>query len=209
MNSLTSERHPLLHSLSDVDRSHAPLARGSTVLESMYLWDGALTSSDLRICGCEGKKTQAYLTYPFIQLLVYFLHCTAWLRKYVRNQTLRNQLRHSLLIFGTTQAFCLEKPHAILSPGIFPHAALWCAPVGLALWRCEILLWPKYWNFAPRWWRRSPLSWSKGSEEPGWLSLWNKSRIHFGLIYTSWSVRGFQRVNLKKIKLALVPKQQM
>lgn len=117
--------------------------------------------------------------------------------------------RHSLLIFGTTQAFCLEKPHAILSPGIFPHAALWCAPVGLALWRCEILLWPKYWNFAPRWWRRSPLSWSTGSEEPDWLSLWNKSRIHFGLIYTSWSVRGFQRVNLKKIKLALVPKQQM
>lgn len=210
MNSLTSERHPLLHSLSDVDRKprplgsrlncsgvDVPLRRCSHVVrfENLWVWR-------------EKNHKLIWLTHSFS---CWSISCT------VQHDSENTwgikpwgiSCHHSLLIFGTTQAFCLEKPHAILSPGIFPHAALWCAPVGLALWRCEILLWPKYWNFAPRWWRRSPLSWSKGSEEPGWLSLWNKSRIHFGLIYTSWSVRGFQRVNLKKIKLALVPKQQM
>lgn len=54
-----------------------------TVLSRRQIWESV---------GVKGKKPQAYLTYPFIQLLVYFLHCTAWLWKYVRNQTLRNQL---------------------------------------------------------------------------------------------------------------------
>ncbi len=176
-------------------------------LEAQLFWSRCTSETVLsrrQIWESEEKKHKLiWLTYSF-----YFLHCTAWETMWgIKPWGI--SCRHSLLIFGMTQAFCLEKPHAILSPGIFPHAALWCAPVGLALWRCEILLWPKYWNFAPRWWRRSPLSGSTGSEEPGWSSLWNKSRIHFGLIYTWWSVRGFQRVNLKEIKLALVPKQQM
>lgn len=207
MNSLTSKRHPLLHSLCDVDRQprslgsrlnrsgvDVPLRRRCHVVrfENLWVWR-------------EKNHKLIWLTHSFI---CWSISCATHHEK-TREEPNPFSCRHSLLISGTTQAFCLEKPHAILSPGIFPHAALWCAPVGLALWRCEILLWPKYWNFAPRWWRRSPLSWSTGSEEPGWLSLRNKSRIHFGLIYTLWSVRGFQRVNLKEIKLALVPKQQM
>lgn len=214
MNPLTSERHPLLHSLCDVDRKPRPFGtrlycsgvdvplrrcRHIVRFENLLVWR-------------ETNHKLIWLTHSFICCSI---SCTVWHENTSCKCDESNPCScchyttDSLLVFGTTQAFCLEKPQALLLPGIFPRAALWCAPVGLELWRCEILLWPKYWNFAPRWWRRSPLSWSTGSEEAGWLSLWNKGGIHFGFIYTLWSVRGFQRVNLKEIKLALVPKRQM
>lgn len=91
MNSLTSECHPLLHSLSDVDRKPCPLGSrlncsGVDVplrrcchvvrFENLWVWRKKKTSLfDLPIHSAAGLFLALYS-----------------MRKYVRNQTLRNQL---------------------------------------------------------------------------------------------------------------------
>lgn len=208
MNSLTSERHPLLHSLSDVDRKprplgtrlycsgvDVPLRRCPRVVRFENLWVWRETNHKL-----------IWRTHSFI--------CRSISRMKTHHANVMNQTRADAVAAAQTH---LWNNSSLLSGKTTCAPLTWyistrCSVVracGFGALKMRNSALTKVLEFRSTLVTSKPTILKYGLWGSGLIESVEQRQDSLGLIYTLWSVCGFQTVSLKEIKLALEPKQQM